>query len=129
VHLNITPSTAVVLVDGVVLPRGTDTISNPRAGATTSVLVWAERHDDTVVLIDSATPDEVDVTLTPTARQGSGTGNVPTAAAKAAGQLPPTPGSTAVPSPPVARPPRPAGGPAKDNGLPAAMDAPPNPYD
>jgi hypothetical protein len=35
-----------------------------------NVLVRAEKHEDTIVLVDSATPDEVEVTLTPNARPG-----------------------------------------------------------
>jgi hypothetical protein len=136
VRLRITPSTAIVLVDGVVLPRGTDTIAKPQVGASMSVLVRADKHDDTMVLIDSASPDEVEVTLTPSTRQGSGSGNgtgsgtATTTAGKGTGSLAPaTAGTTAAPTAPSARPPRPAPAPAKDNGVPSVIDAPPNPYD
>ena len=67
VHLRITPDSAVVIIDGVVLPRGTDTITKPRAGATMNVLVRADKHEDTIVMVDSATPDEVEVALVPSA--------------------------------------------------------------
>jgi eukaryotic-like serine/threonine-protein kinase len=113
VHLRITPSTAVVIVDGVVLPRGTDTITRPRDGAPAmNVLVRAEKHEDTIVLVDSATPDEVEVTLAANAapnpsprsaavsQPGGGTG---------AGSARPRPSATAKDGPPI--------------------DAPPNPYD
>ena len=70
VHLTIKPATAVVVVDGIVLPRGTDTVARPQDGTTMNVLVRADKHEDTIVLVDSATPDEVEVTLTPNARPG-----------------------------------------------------------
>ncbi len=70
VHLTIKPATAIVLVDGIVLPRGTDTVARPQDGTTMNVLVRADKHEDTIVLVDSATPDEVEVTLTPNVRPG-----------------------------------------------------------
>jgi serine/threonine-protein kinase len=68
VHLTIKPDGAIVVVDGVVLPRGTDTIARPTNGVTMNVLVRAEKHIDSVIVVDSATPDEVDVSLEPKAR-------------------------------------------------------------
>jgi serine/threonine-protein kinase len=65
VHLRISPIGAVVIVDGVVLPRGTDTIAKPVDGATINVLVRADKHEDTIVLVDTATPDDVEVRLIP----------------------------------------------------------------
>ena len=67
VRLHITPEAAVVIIDGVVLPRGTDTIAKPSNGASVSVLVRADKHEDTIVMIDSASPEDVDVTLLPNA--------------------------------------------------------------
>ena len=67
VHLRVSPETALVILDGVVLPRGTDTILKPEAGATTKVLVRAEKHEDTILMIDSASPEELEVTLVPSA--------------------------------------------------------------
>jgi serine/threonine-protein kinase len=112
VHLRITPSTAIVLVDGIVLPRGTDTLAKPPRGMTMNVLVRADKHEDTIVMVDSATPDEVEVTLVPD-----------TAAASGSASAAPVVTATARP--------RPAGGgnaAAKDAGAPV-IDAPPNPYE
>ncbi len=140
VHLRITPSTAVLLVDGVVLPRGTDTIVKPIDGATMNVLVRADKHEDTIVLVDSATPDEVEVTLVPNARpnavnaggtqpSGAGTSGGTGAAAGSTGSGTggsgaPGSGSTAKPRPTGSG----AGATVKDAGAPV-IDAPPNPYD
>jgi hypothetical protein len=111
VHLTIKPVTAVVLVDGVVLPRGTDTIARPQDGTTMNVLVRAEKHEDTIVLVDSSTPDDVEVTLVPNARTSGqaaqGGGSATGAAAGGTGTRPRL---------------------AKDAGAPV-IDAPPNPYE
>jgi len=138
VHLQITPASAVLVVDGVVLPRGTDTIVKPVDGASMNVLVRADKYEDTIVLVDSATPDEVEVTLEPNARppgaggptpvtaQGGGAG---TAAATAGGQAGSQSGSATTGSgnaPPRPRQTTAAGG-NGDSGAPV-IDAPPNPY-
>lgn len=119
VRLRITPSTALVIVDGVVLPRGTDTITKPANGASMDVLVRADKHEDTIVVVDSATPDEVEVTLTPNARPASAGGAVqvvPSGTSSAAGAATGTA--------------RKVGTGAKDSGAGApVLDAPPNPYD
>ncbi|MDB4941444.1 MAG: serine/threonine protein kinase [Labilithrix sp.] len=65
VHLRATPDTAVLILDGVVLPRGADIITKPDPGKTMLVLVRADKYDDRVVVIDSSSPPELDVTLTP----------------------------------------------------------------
>ncbi len=65
IRLKVVPATAVVVVDDVVLPPGTDSIKRPPDGTTLNVLVRAEKYQDTIVLVDAATPDEVDVTLEP----------------------------------------------------------------
>ena len=57
----------MVIIDGVVLPRGTETIQRPVQGATMNVLVRAEKHEDTILMIDSASPEELDVALVPSA--------------------------------------------------------------
>ena len=108
VHLTIKPATAVVLVDGIVLPRGTDTVARPQDGTTMNVLVRADKHEDTIVLVDSATPDEVEVTLTPNARSG--------------GQATPTGGGMTQGGGGGTRPR------VRDAG-PPVIDAPPNPYE
>ena len=135
VHLQITPSTAVVVVDGVVLPRGTDTLQKPVDGTTMNVLVRADKHEDTIVLVDSATPDEVEVTLIPKARPG-GPGGA-NAQAGGAGASPTAPGSpstgaqaTTGAGGATGAKPRQAGAGAgsRDAGAPV-IDAPPNPYD
>lgn len=72
VRLRISPRSAIVIVDGVVLPRGTDTIAKPLDEASIHVLVRADKHEDTIVLVDTATPDDVEVTLVPRAASGGG---------------------------------------------------------
>jgi serine/threonine-protein kinase len=117
VHLTIKPATAILLVDGIVLPRGTDTIARPQDGATMNVLVRAEKHEDTIVLVDTSTPDEVEVTLTPVARPAAGVGGGAAQTGGGAAQ-----GASGVAT---------GGGttrPRKDAG-PAVIDAPPNPYE
>lgn len=123
VHLRITPSNAIVILDGVVLPRGTETIAKPPNGSTINVLVRADKHEDTIVMVDSATPEEVEVTLVP----------------DAVGQLAPL--SMTAPSPPATVPrPRTSSGAAREGAgasaaakdaaaSPPVIDAPPNPYD
>jgi len=120
VHLTITPSTALVLVDGVVLPRGTDTITRPQDGTTMNVLVRADKHEDTIVLVDSSTPDEVEVTLVPNARPAGAVNGQPAQGGGAASQGSGGGGGGTRP--------RPAGGGGRDAGAPV-IDAPPNPYE
>ena len=135
VHLQITPSTAVLVVDGVVLPRGTQTIVKPVDGATMNVLVRADKYEDTIVLVDSATPDEVEVSLVPNGRAGGQAGANVQAGATGAAPPPPTaqPGTTSTGTGAAAvvtarpRPPG-AGAASRDAGAPV-IDAPPNPYD
>jgi serine/threonine protein kinase len=137
VHLQITPTTAIVVVDGVVLPRGTQTLVKPADGGTMNVLVRADKYEDTIVLVDSATPDEVEVTLMPNGRSGGPTPttgeNAPTGGG---GASPPTPtaqpgtttgtGAAAVTTARARQPG--AGATSRDAGAPV-IDAPPNPYD
>ena len=110
VHLNIRPSTAVLVVDGVVLPRGTQILARPDGNATMNVLVRADKFDDTIVLVDQATPDEVEINLVPS-----------------------TPGAPRVLSDGGVRVARDAGAAAAGSAAPSAgsatTDAPPNPYD
>ena len=113
VHLRISPASAIVMVDGVVLPRGTDTIAKPQDGASMNVLVRADRHEDTIVMVDSATPDEVEVTLIPHATTSAGAFGV-------------SPGSTRRTSSGSGRAKEADAG--ADAGT-AVIDAPPNPYD
>jgi serine/threonine protein kinase len=138
VHLRISPANAVLLVDGVVLPRGTDTIGKPADGATMNVLVRADKYEDTIVLVDSATPDEVEVTLLPNARPGApggANGGQPGSAVGGGGSATGAPGASPATgaSGAVAKPRQPnngagAGSAAKDAGAPV-IDAPPNPYE
>jgi serine/threonine protein kinase len=67
VRLRVEPQAAALVVDGVTLPRGTDTVDRPTDGGTVTVLVRADKHDDTIVLVDQATPDELDIKLVPEA--------------------------------------------------------------
>jgi serine/threonine-protein kinase len=96
VHLRITPPNAVVVIDNVMLPRGTDTITRPQDGATVNVLVRAEKFQDTIVMVDSATPDEVEVTLDPVVRMpsrdaGRGSKGATSASASPVIEAPPNP--------------------------------------
>ncbi len=100
VHLRIRPESAIVLLDGIVLPRGADTLARPDDGASVTVLVRADKHEDAVFTIDSSSPENVAITLMP----------------KAAGSAPTRPrphvveAGVLVPEPPP-------------------IEAPPNPYD
>ena len=112
VHLRVTPETAVLLVDGVLLPRGTDAVSRPTPGTTVSVLIRADKFEDTVAMIDTNSPAEVNVSLVPAAL--------------------PTPSATTT----VRRRILDAGGAGKTGGgpkdpppEPAGPEAPPNPYE
>ncbi len=135
VHLQLTPANAVLVVDGVVLPRGTDTVVKPVDGASMNVLVRADKYEDTIVLVDSATPDEVEVTLEPHARAAGGpttgtgqTGGAAVAATTAGAQTGSQPGSGTGSVNPAPRPRQTtAGGGGADSGAPV-IDAPPNPY-
>jgi serine/threonine-protein kinase len=69
VRLHVTPPDATVLVDGVPLPKGVDRIARAEDGGTVTVTVRADRHEETLVLVDSATPDDLDVTLVPIVRR------------------------------------------------------------
>jgi hypothetical protein len=111
VHLRITPEAAVVIIDGVVLPRGTDTIAKPSDGATVNVLVRADKHEDTIVMIDSASPEDVEVTLVPNA-----VGIVSTTSAGTSGK-PRVRVDAGAPKDP------------KDPKDPPPLDTPPNPYE
>jgi len=114
VRLHIAPKAALVIVDGVVLPHGTDTIARPTDGSTISVLVRADKHADTIVLVDAATPDDVEVTLEPasapvrTARDGGAARRV-----RADGGKSETP----------------ADEPPMSTAAPAGPETPPNPYE
>ncbi len=65
VRLHVTPANAVILLDGVVLPRGTSTLMRPEDSGKMVVLLRAEHHEDATVTIDSSTPDEVTIALLP----------------------------------------------------------------
>jgi serine/threonine-protein kinase len=110
VRFHVSPASAILIVDGVMLPHGTETLTRPPDGATMNVLVRAEKHEDTIVLVDAATPDELEIALLP--RPGG-----PTSVASGS----PRPRSTG------------GGAVAKDSGANApaspTIDAPPNPYE
>ncbi len=116
VHLRITPPNAVVIIDGIVLPRGTDTIAKPLNGASTNVLVRADKHEDTIVMIDSASSDEVEVTLVPDAVLVPMSSAVPSATVKQAPRPRVDAGVKAQPAEAV----------PKD---PPVSETPPNPYE
>ncbi len=65
VRLELEPSTATVLVGGVALPPGTSAVARPEDGGSTTIVVRAEQYEDTLVIIDRATPDEIQVALVP----------------------------------------------------------------
>jgi serine/threonine-protein kinase len=106
VRLLVQPATASIVVNGVVLAPGTDSVVRPVDGGTATVLVRAEKHNDTIVLVDSATPNEVDVALVP--RVAGPRRRAPSAPEAGVG----------------------AAAAAKDNeATPGAPEAPPNPYE
>lgn len=111
VHLTISPSGAAVIVDGVELPPGTDTVARPRDGETINVVVRADKHQDTIVLVDSATPDDVEVTLMPQIARRSSQSSRPSASASGSASASASAGGS---------------GPGIGDGV---IDAPPNPYD
>ncbi|MBX3187563.1 MAG: serine/threonine protein kinase [Labilithrix sp.] len=119
VHLTITPSTAIVVVDGVVLPRGTDTIARPTNGLQVMVLVRADKHDDKVVLVDGSTPDEVAVALSPAA--------TPQGLTSVGASLAENTSATVAPAPPAPKPKPLAPREPKEPKEPV-QETPPNPY-
>jgi len=58
----IIPPNTVLIVDGVTMPPGTDSVPRPDAGSTT-VLVRAEKYEEMIVLVEPTTADEVEVKL------------------------------------------------------------------
>jgi serine/threonine-protein kinase len=64
------PEGAKLFIDGRWLAPGTTTIARPDAG-TRAVLVHADGREDTTVIIDSTTPDEIEVTMAPRAKRRS----------------------------------------------------------
>ncbi|MEZ4259231.1 MAG: serine/threonine-protein kinase [Polyangiaceae bacterium] len=65
VTFNITPPQAILVVQGIALPKGTNTVQRPRDGSSMDVLIRAAAHEDVIVIVDSATPKTVDVALVP----------------------------------------------------------------
>jgi serine/threonine-protein kinase len=65
VQFKIDPPAAILVVDGVALPMGTNIVQRRSDGASQSVLIRADKYDDYVVIIDADTPAELDVVLTP----------------------------------------------------------------
>lgn len=108
VRVKVDPPTALLVVDGVLFPRGVDRIARPEDGGAVLVTVRAEGHEDMTVTVDDATADEVEVALLPLA---------PKAAMRPRARDAGPPGPTAV---------RPGSAPVA-SGPPD--EAPPNPYD
>jgi hypothetical protein len=69
VRVRATPASAVLTADGVALPPGRDTVARPIDGETVTVVVHADKHEDTIVVVDSTTADVVDVALVPVVRR------------------------------------------------------------
>ncbi len=65
VRLKLEPSNATVVVAGVAQPDGTTSIARPEDGGSTTIVVRADQYEETMVLIDRATPDEIEVALVP----------------------------------------------------------------
>jgi serine/threonine-protein kinase len=63
----IVPENARLFVDGKFLPPGTTSVSRPNAGVK-NVLVRAEGREDTVVVLDPTSPDELEVPMPPRKR-------------------------------------------------------------
>lgn len=91
ITFHVTPRTALMLVDGVVMPAGADGIDRPAAG-TRRVLFRAEKFEDWVETVDNASPAVVDVTLVPRGsnvrRPGRPVRPHPSASASAGSALP-----------------------------------------
>lgn len=91
ITFRVTPRTALVLVDGVVMPAGTDGIDRPTAG-TRRVMFRAEKFEDWVETVDTTSPAVVDVTLVPRGsnvrRPGRPVRPHPSASASAGSALP-----------------------------------------
>ena len=107
-RIKVDPPTALLIVDGVVMPRGVDRVARPGDGGTIQVVARAEGHEDTIVIVDEATTDEVEVVLLPLTPQRPHRPRVRDARGDA-GAARPTP----APSPDRAAP----------------HEAPPNPYE
>jgi serine/threonine-protein kinase len=69
VRVKVDPPTSVFIVDGVLLPRDVDRIARPEDGGTLQILVRADGHEDTILVLDEGTPDEVEVVLLPVTPQ------------------------------------------------------------
>lgn len=65
VHVKVDPPTSLLIVEGVVLPRGVDHVARPEDGGTVQIVVRADGHEDTILVVDLETPDEVEVALLP----------------------------------------------------------------
>lgn len=65
VHFKVVPENAVLVVDGVPVPSVAG-VPRPNDGRMTTVLVRADGHQDTIVLVDGTTSDLVEVSLVPT---------------------------------------------------------------
>ncbi len=119
VRLHVVPSSAVLIVNGSPLPLGSDMVARPEDGGSLDVLVRADRYEDTIVVVDSATPDDIEVALSasraPTKRAAPRGEEPPHAIA------PPAPGGAATPN---VAPPAPGGAATQP-----VLTTPPNPYD
>jgi hypothetical protein len=69
VRVKVDPPTSVLIADGVLLPRGLDRIARPEDGGTLQIVVRADGHEDTILVLDEGTPDEVEVVLLPVTPQ------------------------------------------------------------
>ena len=105
-RIKVDPPTALLIVDGVVMPRGVDRVARPGDGGTIQVVVRAEGHEDTIVIVDEATTDEVEVALLPLTPQRPHKPRVRDARGDAGAARPATSASSAAPE-----------------------EAPPNPYE
>jgi serine/threonine-protein kinase len=63
VTFHVSPPNAVLVVDGVTMPAGVDTVERPADGSAMRVIVRADRHEDRVEMIDPSTPPILDVVL------------------------------------------------------------------
>ena len=91
VRLKIKPENAVLIVDGTMLPRGTDTFVLPSDGGAMTVTIRAPEHEMRVLTLDPSSPKEMDVSLRRLGSLGDGGKPKASSAEGDGGDMPPNP--------------------------------------